>query len=94
MACEQWGHQWQKGVEVGGEVDIHICDHRSAALEPRLPQCATPTFLLEVQGAHAIQLFDELAHDGPRVVVAGIVDHRNNPRKRELLCEITVKPVD
>jgi hypothetical protein len=54
VTCQQWGHQWQKGVEVGGEVDIHICDHRSAAAEPCLPQCAAPSFLLEVQGSHAI----------------------------------------
>src|SRR5579863_10540030 len=57
VACEERGHERQEGVEIGREVDIHICDDRSAALEPCLSQRAAPAFLLEVERTHAVELF-------------------------------------
>ena len=43
--------QRQQGLEVGGEVDVHVGDHGGVAGAPHLPQGPAPALLVEVDGA-------------------------------------------
>ena len=77
--------------EIGRQVDVHVCQHRSIRCRPHRVQRAAAALLLEPHHPDAVELDGKLRGNPRRVVDAGVVGDRDARRKRELVSKMAVQ---
>ena len=91
---KQRGHQRQKRVEIGGQIDVHIGEHIGVARGPDSPQRAAPPRLVQMNGRDVREFPAERHRDRPGAVGAAVVGNGHARREREFLPQVGAEPPD
>jgi hypothetical protein len=91
---EQRRDQWQQGVQVGGQVDVHVGEHLGGAGGPDLFQRAAAPGLLEPDHPDPGQVGGEQGADLICRVRTSVVRDADLGRKRECGVEELPQPSD
>ncbi len=92
MAGNQGSEQGRQCGQIGGQVNVHIGQHRRRGLKPHLAQGVAPALFGEVDHLYFAQ-FPRHAFGGPQsAVCAGVVRHSDPERVREGAAQVAVQP--
>ena len=94
VARQEWREQRQQRVQIGRQVDVHVCDDSRPARRPRGPQRPTAPLLRDAQNTYPVEIVRERPRDLGRDVRAGVVRDRDPPRERHVGIEEAMQPVD
>jgi hypothetical protein len=92
VARHQRRHQRPEGVEVRGQVDVHVGQDRRVRGEPDLLERSPTTLLRHPDNGDPRQLLGEGSCVGSRRVRAGVVGHRHPEGVREGVDQVGVQP--
>ena len=92
VAAEQRSHQRQESVQVGGEVDVHVGDHRGPAAQPGGGQGTATSPLLEAQVADSAQLGRQPQAGLRGRVGAGVVGDGDQGGEWEVVIQVVAQP--
>ena len=91
---DQRGHQREQGVEVGGQVDVHVREHRRVRRRPHRAQRPPATLLVEVDDGDLGELVGQRVGDGERRVGTRVVGDRDPERVGQRVREVPVQAPD
>ncbi len=89
---DERGEQREEGVEVGGQVDVHVREHVRVGGGPGLPQGAATALLGQGHHAHARKLRRQLRSRPGRAVGARVVGDRHGAAERQTRGRVPVQP--
>src|SRR5438128_5521750 len=94
MPGDERRNQGEEGVQVGGQIDIHIGDDRRVTLQPRLPYGAASALGFVAHGADTARLEHQPLGDRPGRIGTRVVDDGDPRLKRKLVVEVSPQPAN
>ena len=91
MTGHQRCDQRHQGIEIGGQIDVHVSHHIGVRRQPHCFECPAPPFLVQMVNLDSVDLVGESTCDSECSVGTGIVSDRDRGPERDSVLQMLVK---